>query len=90
MPVLGAVVTLSRSPEERTRCLEGLATLPHLTLGELAGDRLPVVLDTPDRVADRAAWKGLEKHPGVVHAELVFADFSDLHAPEAPCSAATS
>ena len=90
MPVLAAVVTLTPSPEERARALEGLSSLDHLTLGELAGDRLPVVLDTPDRAADRAAWKRLVKHPGVVHTELVFVDFSDLHAPEAPCSAATS
>ncbi len=79
MPVIGAVLTLSPDAELRALALAGLAADDRVTAGEPAGDRLPVVLDTRSRGEDRACWEAVSRLPGVLMAELAFADFSDLH-----------
>ena len=73
MPVHGAVLTLAPNADVAV-----LAPVRHLTLGEPTGQRIPVMVDTPDRAADRTVWRHLERLPGVAHIELVFTDFSDL------------
>lgn len=83
MPIVSAVLTLSPDPALRAQTLAELAELPALTAATAHKDRLPVVVDTPDRGEDRAAWTMIESLPGVLHIELVFADFSDLRAPAA-------
>lgn len=93
MPILGAVLTLRGGPEDWAETSRALAQDPALTLGQPTGPRLPVVLDTPDRAADRAAWRRVSHHPGVAHADLISADFSDLidsDTLEGPCNAANS
>ncbi|MCB9743907.1 MAG: hypothetical protein H6740_15010 [Alphaproteobacteria bacterium] len=79
MPVVSAVLTLSAAPERRAALLAELSADPRVSLGPMQRDRLPLVLDTPTRAEDRAAWRSLERHPAVLAHELVFADFSDLH-----------
>jgi nitrate reductase NapAB chaperone NapD len=79
MPVLGAVLTLSGDAALRGEALATLAADGRVTLGDPVGDRLPVVLDTRSRGEDRACWEAVSRLPGVVLAELAFADFSDLH-----------
>lgn len=81
MPVLAAVAHLRTEPELRLRALAGLSSLPGLTLGGLAGDRLPVVLCTDSRDADRSLWRAVQDTAGVAHVELVSADFSDIVQP---------
>lgn len=78
MPIVSAVLTLSQTPTLRAATLATLRSTPAVTLGEAHGDRVPVVLDTPNRAQDKAAWYALESLPGVTFIELVFADFSDL------------
>lgn len=85
MPVLSAVLTLSSDPETRTELLRALALDPRLSLGALHEDRLPLVLETSSRDEDRELWDRLADSPGVLHCELAFADFSDLHVQPIPC-----
>ena len=82
MPIVSAVLTLSSDPVLRLQALARLGQDPQLSAAALHQDRLPVVLDTPDRAQDKAAWERIEALPGVTHIELVFADFSDLHPTE--------
>lgn len=84
MPIVAAVVHLSGRPVDALHALAGLARLPGLVIGERHGDRLPIVLDTPTREADREAWDAVSATPGVVHVDLVCADFSDLVPPADP------
>ncbi len=85
MPVLSAVLTISNQPAARTAVLDQLAATPGVTVGEIADDvRVPVVLDTDTRAADKALWTQVSTLPGVLHVELVFADFSDLDTGEPP------
>jgi nitrate reductase NapAB chaperone NapD len=86
MPVIGAVIVLSPEPSLRARALAALATEPSLTLGELHGARLPVVLETQSPREDRARFDALRELPGVLAAEPVYANFSDLLASPAEVS----
>jgi hypothetical protein len=78
MPVLSAVLTLP----DAEATLVALADKPEVPLGPPNGVRYPVVLSTETRQADKALWNWVQALPGVVHVELVFVDFSDLHAQE--------
>ena len=77
MPIVSAV--LYTDERQRAGLLEALQADPQVEIGEIAHDRVPIVVDTPDRAADKAAWKTLERHPEVLRIELVFAEFSDVH-----------
>lgn len=77
MPIFGFVLTLAADPAA-SGALEVLTRQPELTLGALAGRRLPVVLDLdangqPETYVAR--WLAL---PGVLHVDYAFADFDDL------------
>lgn len=75
MPVLSAVLTLP----DPAAALTALASKPEVTIGPPKGVRYPVVLSTDSRQADKALWSWVQALPGVIHVELVFVDFSDLH-----------
>ena len=78
MPVFGFVLTLERSRGARLPALRALLGEPGLTLGELQGARLPLVLET---IADEPPQARVERWlqtPGIVHVDYVFADFADL------------
>lgn len=78
MPVIGAVVTLSPEPGLRAQALAALAREPALTMGDLQAGRMPIVLETSSTREDRDRFDALHRLPGVMAAEPVFADFSDL------------
>lgn len=77
MPVVGLIVTLSPDPAAAESALAWLGKDQRFTLGPVDGLRVAVVLDTPDREADEAAWDDLAAVAGVAHAEPVYADLSD-------------
>ncbi len=79
MPVLSAVLTMSPDPRTRAELLRTLALDPRLSLGDPVEDRLPLVLESASREEDRQLWDQVAHSPGVVHCELAYADFSDLH-----------
>lgn len=81
MPVLAAVAHLHSEPRLRLEALVGLSGLPGLTLGPQVEDRLPLVLCTDSRRADKDLWRAVQGTPGVAHLELVSADFSDIVQP---------
>ncbi|MFT5679176.1 MAG: nitrate reductase NapAB chaperone NapD [Myxococcota bacterium] len=90
MPVLSAVLTLTGSNDRRQAILSALSAEPRITLGDVHGHRLPVVLESRDRDEDKALWCWTAGLSGVLAAELVFADFSDLQEPrdlQEPCDA---
>jgi hypothetical protein len=82
MPVSGIVATLSDDAVERGRALERLGEDARLTVGEAAGLRLPIVIDTAGAEEHQRAWDAVEATVGVRFVELVFHDFSDVE--EAP------
>lgn len=86
MPIIGAVLLMADPPEERL--LQRLEADPRVTLGERFGCRLPIVLESDDKRADRSFWDALQAQPSILHIEFAFAEFSDLTIP-APARTAT-
>jgi len=79
MPVVGAVFHLSDEPTARAAALASLGGDPRITLGELRGDNLPLVLETGSAEEDRAAWRALGELPGIDQIVVTFADVSDCN-----------
>jgi hypothetical protein len=75
MPVSSLVVTL----EGRSRdVLDELARDPRVTLGELQGCHLPVVLEAATLEESESVVEGLTRRPGILFVDVVTVDFSDV------------
>ncbi|MEZ6189850.1 MAG: hypothetical protein R3C45_00990 [Phycisphaerales bacterium] len=97
MPVSGLVVTLAaeknragQTASTRNAVIQQLRRHPQIQVGELQDNRLPVVIDTPDKHADKDCWAWLNSLPGVNHVDVAFIHFEDEDAFEhQACSANT-
>lgn len=76
MVVSALVVTLSTNPGPRAAALAALAADSRLTLGEPAGDRLPVVAEAESAAHGVTLCDALGAQPGVVRVDVVAIDFS--------------
>ena len=77
MAITGLVLTLSEDPTERAKALEKIECEPGVTLGDPAGARFPVVVDTPSTREDRDSFERLGAIEGVRLVELVCVNFED-------------
>ena len=84
MPVSGLVLTLKNDGAGSSAVLAELRAHGSITLGDRAGHRLPIVVDTPGSDEDRAVWEWLHTLPGIAFVELVCADMSADAGPAAP------
>ncbi|MEZ4269130.1 MAG: hypothetical protein R3F39_22470 [Myxococcota bacterium] len=78
MPILGAVVMLSREPDKAQRVVEALSADPRITLGDLFSGVLPIALEVSNKQDERELWQWILDTPGVSDLGLVFSDFSDV------------
>lgn len=70
--------------------IERIQQHPRFQVGTLEDNRLPVVIDTPDKQADKDCWAWLNSLPGVHHVDVAFIHFEDEDAFEhQACSANT-
>ncbi len=81
MAISALVVTLASDSRRREEALQRLSGFPQLELGELAGPRLPVVMDTPDTRSARACWREIVGLPGVEDVSLVWVHYEDESLP---------
>lgn len=75
MPVSGLVITICEETRLREDVIGDLSQHPQMTMGEMEGNRLAVLLDTPTRADDKASLKWLESLPGVMMVEVAFVGF---------------
>ena len=81
MPVLGLVVTLDdRDPKTHAHVAVGLRAAPGLELGEAAGHRWPVVLESASPAEAEARIDALRRVTGIANVDVVYADFEDMTA----------
>lgn len=81
MSVSALVVTLSIQPDRANRVLRELEAHPQITVGELNGQKLPIVLDTPSVREDEAAFEWMNHLADVDHVDVVYIDFGDSEDP---------
>lgn len=60
--------------------IEQVQQHPRFQVGELQDNRLPVVIDTPDKQADKDCWAWLNNLPGVHHVDVAFIHFEEADA----------
>jgi nitrate reductase NapAB chaperone NapD len=85
MPISGLVVTLSPQSGEHESVVQQIRNHRHLQAGPRQDLRLPVVVDTPDREADKACWQWLNSLPGVHQVDVAFIHFEDDDPEAASC-----
>lgn len=83
MPILGIVLSLDpAAPDLGRETLERLQRVPNLELGERQGAKQPAVLECVDDSRTRsqveAEIEDLLAIDGVLHVDVVFAEFEDL------------
>lgn len=71
MPVSGLAITLSTESDKREQTLTALRSSNHVTVGDVGGHRLALVVDTTDSETDRAVWRWLHELPGVRFVDVV-------------------
>lgn len=84
MPVAALVAMLHPDVALRRSAIAALLAEPAVTLGEPAGDALPVVTDTADVPAQDDLWARIENTPGVAALALVRLDFDDVETFDVP------
>jgi len=77
MPVCGLVAILDQDRGRARRAQEALDVHPAITLGDLQGDRLPIVTDTPTLDDDKALWAWLKNQEGILHIDVVYAHLAE-------------
>jgi hypothetical protein len=82
MPITALVLSLDEDAARRAVAVEWLATDPRLTLGPLAGPKLPVVAETRDLMESEQLVEQLLEAPGVSFVDLVMVDFSEEESAE--------
>jgi hypothetical protein len=77
MTISALVVTVD--PRELDATLAGLAADPRLTVGERAGNRVPVVAETATAMDGDRLYRELRDAAGVWSVDVVMVDFSGDH-----------
>lgn len=75
MPISGIAIRFQDRPGADLEALEALGHMQELELGRRAADRVAAVLDTPDREADKRAFREIESAPGVDRIDVVYIHF---------------
>lgn len=74
MPFSALVLTLGPDPES---VITRLSSRFDLSLGELTGTRLPVVLESTDARSAAHVMDALSEEPGVLHVDLITAHYEE-------------
>jgi len=82
MSISGLVVTLVDDSSAREASLAAMRDHPALEIGDLAGGRVPVVVESVDADEDRLVWEWLHSLPGVALVVVAFVSF-DAESPPA-------
>ena len=75
MPVSGLVVSLSEGSQLRAEALSAIRRETRITMGDMAANRLALVLDTASSEEDRQLWDWLGSLSGVSFVEVAFIGF---------------
>jgi hypothetical protein len=77
MPISGLVVALVDDLETRRTALAMLAQHPAIDVGEPAGGRVPIVVETLDENDDRLVWEWIHTVPGVTFVVVAYIHFDE-------------
>lgn len=84
MPISGLVVTLSEDTQRRAAALAELRRHDAIEVGEVAGERVPIVVTSADSDEDRRIWDWLSALPGVLLVSVAYIHFEESEAADLP------
>lgn len=66
VPISGLVVTFQSSVSEHSEAVETLRTIREIDVGQSAGSKLAIVIDSETKRRDQEIWDTIQRLPGVV------------------------
>lgn len=77
VPISGLVVTFQSSVTEHSEAVEALRMIPEIDIGESAGSKLAIVIDTETKRRDQEIWNAVQQLPGVIDLALAMVAFDE-------------
>ncbi|TWT84652.1 hypothetical protein CA13_61320 [Planctomycetes bacterium CA13] len=77
MPISGLVVTFGSSVAEHADSIESIAAIPEIDLGESAGSKLAIVVDSETKRRDQEIWNTVQQLPGVIDLAVAMVAFDE-------------
>ncbi len=77
MPISGLVVTFQSSVAEHGRTVESIGKIPEVDLGESAGSKLAIVIDSKTKRRDQEIWNAVQQLPGVIDLAVAMVAFDE-------------
>ena len=78
MPISGLVVTFRSSATEHSDAIEAIRAIPEVTVGESAGSKLAIVVDSPTQPRDQEVWNAVRRLPGVIDLAVALIAFDEV------------
>ena len=77
MPVSGLVVTLVSDAGLRESAITDIREEPMIEIGPISGNKMAIVLDTPNEAEDKRLWCWLSSLAGVVFVDVAMVGFEE-------------
>lgn len=77
VPISGLVVTFRSSVAEHADSIERIAAIPEIDVGESAGSKLAIVVDSETKRRDQEIWDSVQQMPGVVDLAVAMVAFDE-------------
>ncbi len=77
MPISGLVLTLNREESNQDEALSMIKQSDQIMLGPISGQKVPAVLDTPNKDENKKSLRWLESLPGIHHIDVVYVSLEE-------------
>ncbi len=77
MPISGLVVTFRTSVTEHAKTVEALRMIPEIDIGQSAGSKLAIVIDSQTKRRDQEIWNTVQQLPGVIDLAVAMVAFDE-------------
>jgi len=77
VPISGLVVTFRSSVTEHPEAVQALRMIPEIDIGESAGSKLAIVIDSESKRRDQEIWNTVQRLPGVIDLAVAMVAFDE-------------
>ncbi len=77
MPISGLVVTFQSPVTEHVEAVEAMRMIPEIDIGESAGSKLAIVIDSDTKSRDQEIWNTVQQLPGVIDLAVAMVAFDE-------------
>jgi nitrate reductase NapAB chaperone NapD len=77
VPISGLVVTFQSSVTEHAEAVESLKMIAEIDIGESAGSKLAIVIDSETKRRDQEIWDMVQQLPGVIDLAVAMVAFDE-------------